>query len=262
MNSVWIGYDPRETEAFAVCRRSLRRHSYGMMINPIDLAELRRIGLYSRPTERRDGQLWDVISEAPMSTEFAISRFLTPILAREGWALFMDCDMLVRRNLAGIINALDPSKAVMCVKHNYEVTNDVKMDDQVQTRYARKNWSSVMAFNCDHPANKALTVEMINTVPGRDLHRFCWLNDDEIGALDPAWNYLVGITKDVEEPGIVHYTNGGPWFDEYRDVPFGDEWLAERRRWLAEDQAVSGLARTWEPIKVKTAGRSYDAYLA
>lgn len=262
MNSIWIGYDARETEAFAVCRRSLRKHGYGLPINPIDLAELRRVGLYYRPTERRDGQLWDTISEAPMSTEFAISRFLTPLLANDGWALFMDCDIFCRRNLRELFNALDPSKAVMCVKHQYEPENEIKMDGQTQTKYARKNWSSVMAFNCDHPANKALTVELINTVPGRDLHRFCWLNDDQIGALDPGWNYLVGVTQGIEEPGLVHFTNGGPWFDDYRDVPFGNEWLLERRRWLSEDNAVSGLARTWEPIRVRTAGRSYDAYLA
>lgn len=262
MNSIWIGYDPRETEAFAVCRRSLRRHSYGLPINPIDLVELRRVGLYYRPTEQRDGQLWDTISEAPMSTQFAISRFLTPILAQSGWALFMDCDIFARRNLANLFAQFDPSKAVMCVKHEYKVENDVKMDDQIQTRYARKNWSSVMAFNCDHPANKALTVELINTVPGRDLHRFCWLTDDQIGDLDAEWNYLVGITRDIDEPGLVHFTNGGPWFADYQHVPFADEWLAERRLWLAEDQAVAGLTRTWEPIKVRTAGRAYDAYLA
>lgn len=261
MTQIFLGYDPRETEAFVVARRSLRRNSFGSPIHPIDLAELRRIGLYTRPTSIVDGKLWDDISEAPMSTEFAISRFLTPILAKDGWAIFMDCDVIARRNLASMVAEFDPSKALMCVQHDYEPAETVKMDGQEQTRYARKNWSSVMAFNCDHPANKALTVEMINTVPGRDLHRFCWLEDDLIGAISPDWNYLVGVTKDVEEPGIVHFTNGGPWLDAYRNVPFADEWLRERRRWLAEDTAVAGMPRTWEPTRVNSNGVEYAAYL-
>ncbi|MBN9548786.1 MAG: hypothetical protein J0H31_07870, partial [Alphaproteobacteria bacterium] len=183
----------REIDAFAVARNSIRRH----MISPVSargvvLADLRARGLYTRPTSRKDGRLWDEISEAPMATEFACSRFLVPHLASSGWALFMDCDMLVRRDLQRLFGLADPSKAVMVVKHNHQPTDAVKMDGQAQLRYARKNWSSVMLFNCDHPANKALTVELVNTVPGRDLHRFCWLEDDLIGELSPEWNWLVG----------------------------------------------------------------------
>ncbi len=245
-NSFWIGYDPRESEAFAVCRKTLRKHSHGMAINALDLNELRRCGLYYRPTSLKDGKLWDDISEAPMSTEFAISRFLTPILAPSGWALFMDCDIIAVDDLNELFRFADPSKAVMCVQHDYQPTNDVKMDGQEQTRYHRKNWSSVMLFNTEHPANRALTVEMINTVPGRDLHRFCWLNDDEIGALHPRWNYLVGVTQGDINPGLIHYTNGGPWFGgDYLNVPYADEWLQARRDWLAEDSYVQGRPTTW-----------------
>lgn len=246
-NSIWIGYDPRESEAFAVCRHSLRHHTHGMPINPLDLSELRRAGLYTRPTSLKEGKLWDDISEAPMSTEFAISRFLTPILAPSGWALFMDCDVLALDDLTDLFRFADPSKAVMCVKHQYQPASDTKMDGQEQTRYARKNWSSVMLFNTEHPSNRSLTVEMVNSVPGRDLHRFCWLNDDEIGELSPRWNYLVGITEGVEDPALVHYTNGGPWFGgDFVNVPYAQEWLDERRAWLAADGYVAGRPSTWE----------------
>lgn len=250
MNSIWIGYDPRESEAFAVCRASLRKHSSGIPINPLALPELAQCGLYYRPTETRDGKLWDVISEAPMSTEFAISRFLTPILAPNGWALFMDCDILAVDDIAGLFNSADPSKAVMCVKHYYQPENSIKMDGQEQTRYARKNWSSVMLFNTEHPSNSALTVEMVNTLPGRDLHRFCWLKDEEIGELSPRWNHLVGVSKNTgHAPGLIHYTNGGPWFGpEFRNVPYARAWLEARREWLAEDTFAPGRPTTWGSV--------------
>jgi len=261
-HSIFIGYDPRETEAFAVCRRTLRDHAGHLPINPLDLSELRRVGLYYRLHEQRaDGRIYDAISDAPMSTEFAISRFLTPILARKGLALFMDCDIICRDALDDLFALAedDPSKAVWCVQHQYTPKNDVKMDGQLQTLYARKNWSSVMLFNCDHPSNKALTVGMINSVPGRDLHRFCWLQDDEIGALPAKYNHLVGITEASEEPVLVHFTNGGPWFGgEYVDVDYGEEWTAARRQWLAEDTYVPGRPFTWDGVKTEA---SHVAYL-
>lgn len=259
MRSIFIGYDPRETEAFAVCRRSLRINAPSVPIFPLDLSELRNAGLYTRPTSRRDGQLWDDISEAPMSTEFAVSRFLTPILAGSGLALFMDCDILARHDLSRLWRAAerDPGKAVWVVQHDYTPKNDIKMDGQAQTKYARKNWSSVMLFNVDHPSNKRLTVELINSVPGRDLHAFCWLQDDEIGELDAEWNFLVGITDPDVEPTLVHFTNGGPWFEDYRDVAYGDEWLAHRRAWLAENIYAAGRPAITENIL-----KANGAYLA
>lgn len=234
--SVWIGFDPRETAAFAVARESARHSmSLPLPIRGIVLSKLRKLGVYYRPTERRLGRLWDVISDAPMSTEFAISRFLTPYLAKLGWAVFMDCDVLVRASLARLIETLDDQYAVYCVKHNYKPQASTKMDNQVQLPYARKNWSSVMVFNCEHPANKKLTVELVNSVPGRDLHRFCWLEDDEIGELDANWNYLVGEQENPGDPAIVHYTLGHPGIGaQFHDLPFADEWTHYlEHRWAA-----------------------------
>lgn len=239
--SVWIGFDPREAAAFAVARDSLRRFDRYIPVNGVILSDLQANGMYYRATERKLGKLWDKISEAPMATEFAISRFLVPSIVRKrnhgwhpnGWAIFTDCDVLWRAPPEELRKLLDDEKAVMCVKHQYVPDNDIKMDGQEQTRYARKNWSSVMAFNVDHPANKGLDVEMVNTMPGRDLHRFCWLDDDEIGELPPEWNYLVGITELPEgvTPKIVHFTDGGPWFEAFRNVEYADEWMREIERW-------------------------------
>ena len=234
---VFLGYDPREAEAFAVARSSITRQTPGVDVRALHLPTLRERGYYKRPTSRRDGQLWDDISDAPMSTEFAISRFLTKELAGSGWAVFMDCDVLVRMDLRFLLVSAESQYAVMCVKHKHEPIEATKMDGQLQTLYARKNWSSVMLFNCDHPANRALTVEMINTLPGRDLHRFCWLRDEEIGALYMGWNHLVGTSNPDIEPHLVHFTAGGPWLPGYEDVPFADEWRAERARWLNKEAA-------------------------
>lgn len=193
-------------------------------IRGLVLSELRSAGLYTRPTSIRDGRLWDDISEAPMATEFAISRFLTPYLAATGLALFMDCDMLVRSRLSDLFDQCDKHHAVTVVKHRFEPPEGLKMDGQMQLRYARKNWSSVCVFNCDHPSNKKLTVDLVNTVPGRDLHRFCWLEDDEIGELDASWNWLVGHSDPDIEPDIVHFTDGCPFMAGYEDVAYADEW--------------------------------------
>jgi len=98
------------------------------------------------------------------------------------------------------------------------------MDGQPQTQYPRKNWSSVMLFDCDHPSNRRLNIDMINTLPGRDLHRFCWLRDDEIGELDPEWNWLVGEQPKPENLGVAHFTLGGPWLPNWEEHPHDGIW--------------------------------------
>lgn len=238
MKQVFIGFDPRESDAFIVaretCRRYVLRH---MAVRGIVLDDVRKRGLYTRPTSIKDGRLYDDISEHPMSTEFAISRFLTPHLAgNEGLAMFMDCDMLVRESLMPTFDycKAHPQFAVWCVKHDHKPSTRHKMDGQVQADYYRKNWSSVMVFNCDHPANKRLTVELINSVPGRDLHRFCWLEDHEIGELPPETNYLVGYTRVGVPPRIVHFTEGVPSMAGYENCEFSDEWRRELSKWAAD----------------------------
>lgn len=237
--SIYIGWDPREADAFAVARQTARYHlNTPVPIRGLVLSDLQQARLYTRPLEYRASAadrpvMWDVISDAPMSTQHANARFLVPHLAKEGWALFMDGDMMVRANLNQVFEGLDRSKAVYCVQHRHEPEPGVKMDGQYQTRYARKNWTSFIIFNCDHEANKRLTVEAVNTFPGRDLHRLCWLEDHEIGALEPCWNFLVGHTDPSIEPKVVHWTDGVPSMAGYENAPYADEWRAQLMKWAA-----------------------------
>ena len=231
MLDVFIGWDPREAVVADVCRFSILRRTdeNNININCIRLDEMRDRGLYHRPHEIRSGRLWDNISEAPMSTEFAISRFLVPFLSQSDWAIFCDCDFLWLDDIQNLIKIADDQYAVMCVKHNHVPLESEKMDAQLQTRYHRKNWSSMVIWNLRHPANKRLRLDDINGLPGRDLHRFCWLKDKEIGAIPIEWNWLEGISDLNIEPKVVHFTRGGPWFDNWENVAFSDLWKSELR---------------------------------
>jgi len=232
--SIWIGYDPRpaETQGFAVARNSIRRHlTIPIPINGLSLNLLRSIGLYKRETTRKDGRLWDVISENAMSTEFAISRFLVPRLARNGWALFVDADTMARTNLRELFDMRDDSKACMVVKHDYTPKSGFKMDGQLQLAYERKNWSSVVLWNCEHQATKALSLDMVNKERGLWLHQFSWLDDADIGELDASWNHLVGEMEPNPKAKLVHFTIGTPNMDGHEHCEFADEWRDELERW-------------------------------
>lgn len=240
---VFIGFDSREMAAYQVARKTVKANLPGVMIRPIILNDLQNAGLYTRPTSTVNGKLFDDLSNAHMSTEFANARFLTHYLAKtkfprvnrrtmqpldhQGWALFMDCDMMIRKSLVPVfeIAEANPARAMFCVQHEYEPDNSVKMDGQVQQKYFRKNWSSFMLFNLDHESNTRLTLNLINSVPGRDLHRFGWLEDYEIGALHQEWNWLDGHSPTSIDPAVVHWTLGGPWMSGYENVPYADEWM-------------------------------------
>ena len=224
---VWIGFDERERDAFEVATASLyARASCDIDVRVIDLCKLMTSGLYQRPTERRGGKLFDVISGAPMSTEFAISRFFVPLLAgpEAEWAVFMDCDVLLRTDIAELFELADPAKAIQVVKHNQRPTETVKMDGQVQTAYPRKNWSSVILWNLRHPAHQTLTPAKLNAWAGRALHGFHWLADEFIGDLPAEWNHLVGVEPPNPGAKLVHFTLGTPSMDGYADCEFASEW--------------------------------------
>jgi lipopolysaccharide biosynthesis glycosyltransferase len=216
---IFIGWDAREPEAYEVARFSLQRHaSHPVEVTPIKLDELRARGLY----RREDDPL--------ASTQFTYSRFLTPVLAGfEGWALFCDCDFLWLGDVAELFQFNDENKALYCVQHDYRPRETTKMDGKVQTVYPRKNWSSLMLFNCNHPAVRKLTPELVNNQTGAFLHRLQWLEDDAIGALPEEWNWLEGWSQRpaAGTPKAVHFTRGGPWFKEWRKVDYADLWLAE-----------------------------------
>lgn len=225
---VYVGYDSREDIAWQVCRHSMRRHSdANLEIYPLKQTSLRELGLYTRDQDSA-------------STEFSLTRFLTPYLAaHDGWSIFVDCDFLLTDDIARVLDGVDPSKALYCVQHDYTPANAVKMDGKQQSVYPRKNWSSFMLFNGAHPAVKALTPEVVNTQSPAFLHRFSWLSDDQIGALDLTWNFLEGeYPKPEKTPVCIHYTNGGPWFENWQDVDYAAEWIAERKMYEARAEAA------------------------
>lgn len=228
---MFIGWNASEIRAWNVAVFSARLHTSAELdIHPLALTAMQAQGLYRRPTGMLEHGYWDEISGAPMATGHAIARFLVPALCHyEGWALFTDGDILVRHDLSALFALADPDKAVQVVQHQHVPTDDVKMEGQTQTVYPRKNWSSVMLFNCAHPSNRALTVDLVNTVPGRDLHRFCWLQDHEIGALPLAWNWLGGYSEPLADPALVHFTSGVPDMRGYEHCAFSDEWYAAAR---------------------------------
>ena len=226
MINVFIGYDPREAVAYSVLAYSIQaRASQPVSITPLMLAQLK--GILTR--ERHPLQ----------STDFSFSRFLTPYLSGyEGWSVYADCDMLMLDDIVNLWKLRDERYAVMAVKHNHVPKETVKHLDEPQTKYEKKNWSSLILFN--NARCRALTPDYVNKASGLDLHQFKWLgNDDLIGALPDHWNHLVGYNPPRKDAALVHFTLGGPYFDEYRECEYAKEWFAERDAMLRAAQRVT-----------------------
>ena len=221
---VFVGYDSREDIAYKVCEFSIKARSHNVEVIPLIRDKLIEEGKYDRP------------KDTLASTEFTFTRFLVPELTGfDGWAVFCDCDVLWNVGVEDIIAHANDQYAVMVVKHDYNPVNETKMDGKRQYIYPRKNWSSVILWNCGHPSNKQLTQEAINTETGQFLHRFEWLPDEEIGELPSVYNWLVGWYKETPESGqpkIIHYTEGGPWFDNYVNCEYGANWEREKYKYL------------------------------
>lgn len=217
---VYVGYDTREDIAWQVCHHSLVSRSKNVEVEPLKLRELREKGWYTRDVDKLG------------STEFTFSRFLIPELQNfNGWALFCDCDVIFLEDVSKLFAQANDKYAIMCAKHDYTPKEGVKMDGQTQTVYPRKNWSSVMLINCGHPSNQNLNSELVNNpdTTGKYLHRFSWLKDEEIGEFSHEWNWLVGWYDEATDgkPNALHYTEGGPWFENYRYCDYHQLWKNE-----------------------------------
>ena len=220
---IYVGHDSREDIAYQVCEHSIKRRDPSAEVIALKQRQMREQGIYTRAVDKL------------ATTEFTFTRFFVPYLNDyKGWAVFCDCDFLFLDDVAKLFEGLSNDKAVYCVKHDYKPKEKHKMDGQQQTIYPRKNWSSFIVFNCSHPSNKKLNIEVVNREPGSYLHQFKWLKDDEIGSLDERWNWLEGWTSNHNKlnPYAVHYTRGGPWFDEWQDVEYAEEWIKERDIYL------------------------------
>ncbi len=229
MRDIYIGFDPREAEAYRVCQQSLiRRSNTSLDIHALRLDVLKNAGWMRREQDRpkTDAPGFDYIDGKNFSTEFAFTRFLVPQYQKAGWALFCDCDFMFLEDVENLFELADDKYAVMVVKHDFNPSKGEKMDHQLQEGYYRKNWSSLILWNCSHKANRRLTLDKINNEMGRYLHSFMWLKDEEIGELPSGWNFLVGHSKG--EPKALHWTDGGPWFEGMENVDYADAWRRER----------------------------------
>lgn len=233
---LFIGYDPNEHDAYEVCRRSFRRHHPDWQIARLDLDLLKAAGIFHRPYVSRESGYFDIGEQRPFSTLFAFSRFLVPFLCGfQGAALFCDSDFLWRGPVEQVAIEGEPdfSVAVAVVKHDYRPGDGEKMRGQSQADYPRKNWSSMIWWNCAHPANRVLTPEMVETRPGRFLHAFGWLDDDDIQGMPETINWLEGHSTSPD-PIAVHYTRGVPPRLLDREpgaqVPFEGEWFGYQQR--------------------------------
>jgi lipopolysaccharide biosynthesis glycosyltransferase len=225
---IFIGWDSREDIAYQVAKLSIENlSSIPVEIEPLKQKVLRSQGLYWR----------DVDTLA--STEFTYTRYLIPELCGfDGWALFIDCDFVFLDDVRNLFDQRDDKYAIMCAQHDYIPKEGIKMDGQQQTVYPRKNWSSMMLINCGHPSNKVLIKEVVNSPrhSGAFFHRFSWLRDNEIGKISHEWNWLVGWYKEPNDgsPKALHYTEGGPWFPEYKNCEYANEWYTVERQYLYE----------------------------
>lgn len=214
MIPVFIGYDPREAIAFHVCVNSIiRKASEQVSVNPL---ALRSLANYKE-------------SHSDGSNQFIYSRFLIPSLMNySGWAIFIDGDMLLRDDIAKLWSLRDETKAVVCVKHDYKTRKSEKYLGAKNEDYPRKNWSSVVLWNCGHPLNRTLTPEFVQAATGAQLHRFTWIPDDLIGELPIVWNWLPDEFGRNNDAKLLHWTLGTPCFQDFAEEAMAEEWHRER----------------------------------
>lgn len=219
MARIFIGYDSNEVVAYNVFAHSLNEKSTGpLSVSPLNKSHME----YVFRRERSPLQ----------STEFSFTRFLVPFLSGyEGWSIFADCDFLCRADIHELWKLRDDRCAVMVCKHEYTPKEDTKFLNAIQTKYKMKNWSSLIMFN--NARCRRLTPKYVNEASGLDLHQFKWLDGEhEIGGLPLEWNWLVGVYGGNPNAKMVHFTIGGPYFTEYRDCDYSDEWFKTRERML------------------------------
>jgi hypothetical protein len=213
MVRLFIGYDPRQAVIYHVCVNSIiRQASQPLSITPLALRNLR----YDE--RHQDG-----------SNQFIYSRFLVPqLMSYSGWGLYIDGDMLLRADIAELWKMRDESKAVLCVHHDYRTKMQQKYLGSNNQDYPRKNWSSVVLWNCGHPSNRKLTLQFVEQASGAQLHRFTWLPDELIGEIPREWNWLPDELGANPHAKLLHWTLGAPCFDEFANAPMAEEWHRER----------------------------------
>jgi lipopolysaccharide biosynthesis glycosyltransferase len=213
MIPIFIGYDPRESLNFSVLTNSLIKYSS----QPLNIIPISLNNLPFYVERHLDG-----------STQFSYSRFLVPYLMDyNGWAIFMDSDIIAKADISELWSLCDSKYAIMCVKHDYQTSSSVKFLGNQNRNYNRKNWSSVMLMNCGSEHNRSLTPNKVETQTGHYLHQFKWLDDSLIGSLPKEWNWIADEYGVNDNAKLIHYTLGSPCFTEYRNTPMANNWLEE-----------------------------------
>jgi lipopolysaccharide biosynthesis glycosyltransferase len=208
--NIYVGFDQKEAVAYHVfCQSLIDNTSIPLQIQPM---ALRTLNKYKENHQDR-------------SNDFVYSRFLIPFLNNfNGWALFVDGDMICQSDIKELFDLRDDSKAVMVVKHNYETKQEKKYLGNINENYPRKNWSSVILWNCNHSKHKILTPTFVSEQTGKFLHRFSWLEDKDIGELPLEWNWLAIEYEDNTNAKIIHYTLGTPCFSDYKNTAMAEIW--------------------------------------
>lgn len=227
MNKVFVGWDSREDIAYQICKYSIEKRTKSPIeIIPLKQDELRAQGSYFRNVDHLG------------STEFTFTRFFIPYLCGfSGKALFCDCDFLWRCDIQEIFDNFNDRCAVQVAQHDYQPKETIKMDGKLQHLYPRKNWSSLILWNCEHPSNMVLVPEFLNKATGSTLHQFKWLRNMELGSLDYQYNWLEGWYKEPKDgkPKGIHFTRGNVYFKDSQNVEYADLWKAEYKEMTGKD---------------------------
>ena len=216
--NIVVGFDQRESIAYhTFCQSIIEKASLPVSFLPLAINTLKD---YKE-------------THTDKSNDFVYSRFLTPHLQDfKGWAIFADGDMICQADIKELWDLRDTSKALLVVKHDYQTKSHQKYLGNINENYPRKNWSSVILWNCAHPKHRILTSEFIANQTGKYLHRFSWLDDDDIGELPPEWNWLAIEYPENKNAKLIHYTLGTPCFKDYRNTEMADIWHDTQRRIL------------------------------
>jgi len=211
---IFVGYDPREAIAYHTCVNSIIRNSS----RPVAIVPV-ALNLFRDYAETHtDG-----------SNHFIYTRFLVPYLMEyQGWAIFIDGDMIVRGDIAELWDLRQYTKDAMVVKHDYKTRMKEKYLGSPNEDYPRKNWSSVILWNCNAIRNRQLDPEFVQKSTGAFLHRFSWIDDSRLGELPPEWNWLPDEYGPNPNAKLLHYTLGTPCFDEFKHTPMNEHWHEER----------------------------------
>jgi lipopolysaccharide biosynthesis glycosyltransferase len=208
--NIVVGFDQRESVAYhTFCQSIIEKSSLPIQFTPLAINTLK--GYQETHTDK--------------SNDFIYSRFLTPYLSDfKGWAIFFDGDMICQTDIKELWDLKDESKALMVVKHDYQTKANIKYLGNKNENYPRKNWSSVILWNCAHPKHQILTPSFIANQTGKYLHRFSWLDDEDIGEVNREWNWLAIEYPENRDAKLIHYTLGTPCFKDYKDTDMADIW--------------------------------------